>query len=179
MFTHLINEDLSLKLLEPREAAQLFELTVQDQKRLGEWLPWVAHTQEVSDTENFIRSQLDSFARGLGVNCGIVYQGEIAGCVSLQDLNQANRKVSIGYWLGSSYQGKGLMTQSCRALINYAFHELGLNRVEIRAGVGNRKSRSVPERLGFTEEGIIRQAELNGDRYIDHVVYGMLASEWS
>ncbi|MNS61051.1 putative ribosomal N-acetyltransferase YdaF [compost metagenome] len=90
-----------------------------------------------------------------------------------------NRKASIGYWLGSAYQGKGLMTKSCKALIDYSFAELGLNRIEIRAGVGNQKSRSIPERLGFTEEGVIRQAELNEDRYIDHVVYGILASEWT
>ncbi|WP_425464247.1 GNAT family N-acetyltransferase [Paenibacillus zeisoli] len=44
---------------------------------------------------------------------------------------------------------------------------------------GNQKSRSIPVRLGFTEEGVIRQAELNGNRYIDHVVYGILASEWT
>ncbi|MNM54433.1 putative ribosomal N-acetyltransferase YdaF [compost metagenome] len=179
MFKHVIDEGLSLKLLDIRDAARLFELTIQDRDMLAEWLPWVMHTHSVSDSDNYIRSQLDVFARGIGISCGIVYQGEVAGCISLMDINQANRKASIGYWLGSAYQGKGLMTKSCKALIDYSFAELGLNRIEIRAGVGNQKSRSIPERLGFTEEGVIRQAELNEDRYIDHVVYGILASEWT
>ncbi|GIP21633.1 GNAT family N-acetyltransferase [Paenibacillus sp. J22TS3] len=179
MFKYTIDDDLSLKLLEPRDAARLFELTVLDREMLGEWLPWVAFTREAGDTENFIRSQLEVYAKGLGVYCGLVYQGQIAGCISLKDLNLPNRKVSIGYWLGSEYQGKGLITKACRALINYSFQELELNRVEIRAAVDNKKSRAVPERLGFTQEGVIRASELIGDRYVDHVVYGMLAGEWT
>ena len=53
-----------------------------------------------------------------------------------------------------------------------------LNRVEIRAAVGNERSRSIPERLGFRQEGVLRKAELVGDRYVDHAVYATLASEW-
>jgi ribosomal-protein-serine acetyltransferase len=51
--------------------------------------------------------------------------------------------------------------------------------VEIRAGVGNRRSRAVAERLGFRQEGVLSEAELVGDHYIDHVVYAMLARDWS
>jgi ribosomal-protein-serine acetyltransferase len=71
------------------------------------------------------------------------------------------------------------MTKSCRAVINYIFNELELNRVEIRAAVLNKKSRAIPERLGFTQEGIIRSAEWLYDHFVDHVVYGMLRDEWS
>jgi ribosomal-protein-serine acetyltransferase len=44
--------------------------------------------------------------------------------------------------------------------------------------VDNRRSRSIPERLGFRQEGVLRKAELVGDRYVDHIVYVTLASEW-
>lgn len=57
--------------------------------------------------------------------------------------------------------------------------ELKLNRVEIRAGVHNLKSRAIPERLGFINEGTIRQAEWLYDCYIDHVIYGILESDWN
>ena len=70
------------------------------------------------------------------------------------------------------------MTRSCKALVNFVFDEIGLNRVEIRAAVHNWKSRAIPERLGFTQEGIIRDAEWLYDHYVDHVVYGMLKREW-
>jgi ribosomal-protein-serine acetyltransferase len=70
------------------------------------------------------------------------------------------------------------MTRSCRAIITYLFNELKLNRVEIRAAEFNMKSRSVPERLGFVQEGIVRQEEWINDHYVDHVIYGMLAKDW-
>jgi ribosomal-protein-serine acetyltransferase len=64
-------------------------------------------------------------------------------------------------------------------LVDYAFNELGLNRLEIRCATENTKSRAIPQRLGFKQEGTIRQAEWLYDHYVDLVVYGILASEWS
>ena len=71
------------------------------------------------------------------------------------------------------------MTRVAEALTEYAFKELALNKVEIRVAVGNKKSRSIPERLGFINEGCIRQAEWLYDHYVDHVVYGILSEEWT
>jgi ribosomal-protein-serine acetyltransferase len=68
------------------------------------------------------------------------------------------------------------MTRAVKALIDHAFGELGLHRVEIRAAAENRRSRAIPERLGFEQEGILREAERVGERYQDLVVYGLLAS---
>jgi ribosomal-protein-serine acetyltransferase len=108
----------------------------------------------------------------------IWYRGEIAGQIGYNYFDWNDRRTEIGYWLGASFQGKGLITKSCRVLINYAFNELNLNRVEIRCGVENKKSRKIPENLGFREEGIVRQAEWLHDHFIDLVIYGMLANEW-
>ena len=88
------------------------------------------------------------------------------------------RRAEIGYWLDKDLQGRGIITRAARALTTYAITELGLNKVEIHAAAGNTASRAVPERLGFTQEGIIRQSEwLNGQAH-DLVVYGMVAGEW-
>jgi ribosomal-protein-serine acetyltransferase len=51
-------------------------------------------------------------------------------------------------------------------------------RVEIRAAPENARSRAIPERLGFTQEGTLRQVERVDDRYLDNVVYAMLAEDW-
>jgi ribosomal-protein-serine acetyltransferase len=71
------------------------------------------------------------------------------------------------------------MTRVAKALTDYAFNELGLNKVDISAAAENKKSRSIPERLGFVNEGCIRQAEWLYDHYVDHIVYGMLAKDWN
>jgi ribosomal-protein-serine acetyltransferase len=89
-----------------------------------------------------------------------------------------NRRTEIGYWLAPPFQGRGVMTKTCRFLVAYAFAELNLNRVEILCAVENLRSRAVPERLGFREEGVLRQAEWVRDHFNDLVVYAMLAEEW-
>ena len=85
----------------------------------------------------------------------------------------------IGYWLGEEFQGKGIMTAASRILIHYAFDEFQLNRVEIRCAVGNTRSRAIPERLGFIQEGMIGDGEWLYDHYVDLIVYRMLAREWT
>ena len=71
------------------------------------------------------------------------------------------------------------MTKACKALVTYAFQELNLNRVEIRCAEKNFKSRVIPERLHFVNEGLIREAEWLYTHYVDHVVYGMIARDYS
>ncbi len=70
------------------------------------------------------------------------------------------------------------MTAACRKLIDYAFDELKMNRVEIRCAAANARSRAVPERLGFQQDGILRQSEWLHDAFVDLVVYSTLTGEW-
>ncbi len=70
------------------------------------------------------------------------------------------------------------MTRACRALVDYAFAKLQLNRVEIRCATGNLRSQAIPERLGFTREGTLREGEWLYDHFVDLIVYSMLAREW-
>lgn len=178
MFSHRIDDDTLLRLPEKRHAEELHNLIAQNYDHLAEWELWVTVERTLEDTQNFILRNLKQYAENGGFEISIVHKGLIAGLIGYNYFDWNNRKTEIGYWLGASFQHKGLVTKSCRALINHAFDELKMNRAEIRCGVGNKRSRMVAERLGFTEEGVLRQAERLHDEYIDHVVYGMLASEW-
>jgi len=179
MFSIKIRDDLELGLLEQRHAEELFALVDQNREYLREWLPWVDNSRSIADTQEFIKSSLEQFASNGSFGTGILYQGKLAGAIGFHYIDWSNRATSIGYWLAASFQGKGLMTKACRTLVDYAFNELGLNRVEIRCATENTKSRAIPQRLGFKQEGTIRQAEWLYDHYVDLVVYGILASEWS
>jgi len=68
--------------------------------------------------------------------------------------------------------------KACRAFIDHAFGPLGLNRIIISCAVENKKSRAVPEKLGFKEEGVARQSEWQHESFVDMVIYAMLADEW-
>lgn len=180
MFAIKVDNEIELGLLEERHAQALFDLTERNREHIGEWLPWVEDVKSAEDTRSFIKGALKQFSENDGFQAGIFYKGELAGCIGYHQFAWATRRTEIGYWLGQDFTGKGIMTRAVRRLVEYAFGELGLNRVEIRCAPGNLKSRAIPERLGFTQEGILRKVGLIHDRIIDDlVVYGLLADEWS
>ncbi len=112
------------------------------------------------------------------IEAGLLYDGSLCGMIGLHHLDQINRKAEIGYWIAQEYEGKGIMTAACRTIITYAFKELELNRVALCAAVGNHKSRAIPERLGFQEEGIARDGLFVNGKYHDLVYYSLLKHEW-
>ncbi len=178
-FSLRIESDLGLELLDTSHAEELFELTERNREYLRQWLPWLDSNKYLQNTIDFIKYSQMQYNQNISLQLGIRYRGELAGVIGFHRFDWLNHSTSIGYWLGESSQGKGLVTRACRCIIDYAFRNFGLNRIEIRCAVENSRSRAIPVRLGFKEEGIIREAEWLCDHYVDHVVYGMLRDEWS
>jgi len=178
MFRCKISDDLELRIFEQCHADALFALSDRSRDYLRVWLPWVDATHSVEDTRRFIREALARFACNEGFSAGIWYRGQLSGGIGVHKIDWLNRNTSLGYWIREGLQGKGIVTAACRAVLNHLFGELNLNRVEIRCGTGNSKSRAIPQRLGFVEEGTLRQAQWVNDRFVDLVVYAMLAKDW-
>ena len=176
-FDRQLSEHVELRLLRERDAEELYALIADNRAYLAEWMPWPA-AQTLEGTQQFIRLTRRQRADDNGFQAAIVIDGAIAGVVGFHAVDWANRTTSIGYWLAEAFQGRGTMTEAVRALVDHAFDAWKLERVEIRAAPGNARSRAIPERLRFTEEGVLRAVERVGDRQLDNVVYSMLASEW-
>jgi ribosomal-protein-serine acetyltransferase len=169
----------ALRLLEEADADELFALVDANRDHLQPWMPWVAGEQSPADVQPFIRATRKQIADNDGLQTAIVdADGRIAGMVGFHRVDWANRTTSIGYWLARDHQRRGTMTEAVRALVDLAFGTWKLNRVTIQAAVDNARSRAVPERLGFHEEGVLREVERVGERAVDHAVYAMLAAEW-
>jgi ribosomal-protein-serine acetyltransferase len=166
-----------LRLFEEPDAPELHALIEANRARLALWLPWAAE-QTPDDTVGFISRTLEQRARDDGFQAAIVCQGEIAGAVGYREVDWRAGSTSLGYWLGEEYEGRGTMTAAVRVLTDNALSTWGLSRVEIRAATENRRSRAIPERLGFAEETTLPKAERVGDRWLDSVVYGMQADDW-
>lgn len=178
MFTRSIGQEIELRLIVAQHADAFFTLVDRNRDHLRPWMPWADTTLTPDDTRAFIKNGLMQLADNNGCQLGIWYKNEPVGTVGFHYWNWDNGRTEIGYWLDERFQGRGIMTRVCWTLIDYAFGELGLRRVEIRAAAGNGKSRAIPERLGFTLEGILRQVERRGDHWDDMVVYAILAHEW-
>lgn len=178
MFPIYVDNDIEIRLLEKSIAKELYSLSDRNRSHLRKWLPWVDGTTSISDTEKFIESGQKQFKKSNGFQAGIWYQGHIAGAIGIHEVDRANKKTSMGYWLAKDQEGKGIVTKSVRAVVDLSFNQLGLHRVEIRCATGNKKSLAIPERLGFKNEGTLREVEWLYDHFEDLVVYSILSTEW-
>lgn len=179
IFVLNINEEMQLRMLSARDAEDLFTLTDASRAYLKKWLPWVDQTKSEEDALEFIKSTFYTYNNRKGITAGIFLHEELVGVISYNTLDFTHNIGTIGYWLGEMHQGKGMMTKAVSNFVTYGFEQLKLNRIEIRVATGNKASIAIPERLHFTEEGVLRQAERLYDRYVDHIVYSVLQHEWT
>ncbi|OPA74603.1 ribosomal-protein-serine acetyltransferase [Paenibacillus selenitireducens] len=178
MFTYQVDGTISLKLFETRDAEALFQLIDSNREHLSSWLSFPTMTWEVEDSKKFIESKRMSFAKEEGYWLGIWIEETLVGSIGYLYLDQDHRKTEIGYWLGKEFEGNGYVSRSVKALIQHAFVHYNLNKVEIGVASDNEKSRAIPEKLGFIQEGVLRDYELLQGRFLDRVMYGLTQEEW-
>jgi ribosomal-protein-serine acetyltransferase len=157
---------------------RFFSLVDQDRAYLRQWLPWVDATETVDDTLSFIRSSLEQFASNKGFVAGIWSERQFCGVIGTHKLDLLNRNGEIGYWLGQSFQGKGIITTACPAVVAHLLTEMDLNRVTIQCARENEKSCAVAQRLGFTEEGVAREAQFLHGLFHDLRRFAMLKKDF-
>jgi ribosomal-protein-serine acetyltransferase len=135
--------------------------------------------QDVTFAENFVKGTISRNQSGNEYAFIIFFDELPVGRIGLYKIDHLNKCGEIGYWLITTAQSKGIIQKTAKALINYGFDHLGLHRLEIRCATENYKSQAIPEKLGFTKEGIIRDGEWLGDRFTDLVQYSLLKKDLS
>ena len=178
MFFHHLNEHHSLRQLALIDAEELFTVVDANRAWLRRWLPWLDRTRSVEDSRQFIADVMQQAENNRNIQAAIVVDGRIAGIASYHRIDWQNRCTSLGYWIAEAYQGRGLVTASCRVLVDHAFAALNLHRLTITCAPGNLRSRAVARRLGFVHEGRQREAEWLYDHFVDHDIYVQLQPEW-
>lgn len=178
MFYRKIDTDLKIGLSVPQYAEEMFALTDRNRRHLRAWLPWLDSIQKPEDTKSFIQLQVKRFADGEAMHLSIFFKNNLAGVLAYNKLDHVNGIGHLGYWLGEEYVGKGIMTKSVQEVIHLGFTSWPLQKIEIHCAVDNLKSRAIPERLGFQNEGTIRRTAKVYDTYQDHIVYGLLREEY-
>lgn len=88
------------------------------------------------------------------------------------------RQGELAYWTARDAQGAGYATAGSGLLLDHAFDRLGLHKVRARTFAGNDPSRRVLEKLGFSEEGVLREEAFVDGEWVDQVYYGLTDPEW-
>jgi len=178
-----VDENIEVRLLEECDAQRLSRLADgwESRPQVNEWL-FPGSSPEAA--LEFIRGHRQRYTAGSGFGAGIWVRDDLAGVICLNCRGVLAVEVpnpvtaSIDYALAPTFRGKGIITRACKAVVDYAFSNYPINRIEIASDAVNVKSCAIPERLGFVREGVLRQMVSYGSFFGDIVVYSLLRHEW-
>ena len=172
-----ITQDLDLRLWQQEDAETYFNLIDKNREYLKKWFSWLDSVKSVEDIKKYIKESTESFENKTSIDFGIFYKNQSIGSVSANRIDKFHKKADVGYWLDEEHTGKGIMTSSVKVFTDYLFEELDVNRIEIRVIPENIKSWAIPERLGFTYDGTLRQDKFLNGKFFDNKIYSLLRSD--
>lgn len=168
---------LTLRALQPGDEEAVFALRSDPEAmRYGSGLPWT----DRAVAAKWIAEHAAGFARGEYFNFAIVLNetGAFIGHCGVYALDRQSRRADVGYALLPTQWGKGYAREAVAALLGFAFDTLDLNRLEADIHPDNIASRRLLEKLGFEQDGYMRERWIVGDQVSDSAMFGLLAREW-
>lgn len=170
---------IHLNAIDPADGPDLWRAVEASRAELSMWLPWVPYNTSLASSQRYAESCAEDWDLGRSLRFGIRanHNAQLLGVVSLDNCVHLHRNCDLGYWLDTSAVGNGLMTEAATLCLDFAFGTLGLRRVRCAVAQDNVRSMRVVRRLGFKLEGVARQAELVGGRWVDHAVFSRLDTD--
>jgi ribosomal-protein-serine acetyltransferase len=161
------------------DGPELWEAVDGSRWHLERWLPWVPFNATPEASLRYAEASALDWDAGRAVRFAIRDRATRAllGVVGLDACIHLHRSCELGYWLRLEATGRGLMTEAAKACIDFAFGRMGIHRIRCAAATDNAPSLRVISRLAFRFEGIARQAEWVGSRWLDHALFAKLATD--
>jgi ribosomal-protein-serine acetyltransferase len=175
----LQTERILLTPIDPADGPELWTVVDGSRWHLERWLPWVPFNNTPEASQRYAEACAADWDAGRAVRFGVRDRATRAllGVVGLDSCVHLHRSCELGYWLRLDATGRGLMTESAKTCVDFALTRLGVHRIRCAAATDNYPSLRVIARLGFRFEGISRQAEYVGGRWVDHAVFGRLSTD--
>jgi ribosomal-protein-serine acetyltransferase len=181
LFDELRGERVIVRPFRESDAQALQEAVAESRDHLRPWLPFADAHQTVEESRDWIIHQIADWLTRSSMNVGIwdAATQRFLGGIGLHIHDWDTGYFEIGYWIRASAQGHGNVTEAVRLLTNYAFEELNANRLEIRCDEQNVRSAAIPRRLGYVEEGLLRNnASTPAGNLRNTLVFSLVAGEW-
>lgn len=177
LFSLLHTERILLRKVEPSDAWFILDFFKNDEATKY-MLYHFYNLDEVQEQMLYYKNQYEN-----GTGCYWLMQhkqtNESLGVIGLHNFCKEHKKAELGFWILPKYNNKGYTTEAAKAVINFCFTQLQLNRIEATVETENIASIKVLEKLGFTHEGTFREFEMNNGRLIDLMMYSILKKEYS
>lgn len=178
MFTLPLDDDAQLRPLEPWHAEEFLAHIDRARPQVDPWIPWATFSTDLVSATAVLQRYADRQAGDTGRIYGIWLRDTLVGGVMFTKFDAASGVCEVGCWLEADGTGRGLVTLACRELIDWAFTERGMSRVEWLVSVGNERSIATARRLGMTREGVLRKHSVHRGVRRDIEVWSVLSEEW-
>jgi RimJ/RimL family protein N-acetyltransferase len=181
LFDELRGERVIVRPYRESDAQALQEAVAESRDHLRPWMPFADEHQTVDESRDWIIHQIASWLTRQSLVLGFWdaatqrYLGGSGYHVRDWDIGY----FEIGYWIRVTAEGHGYVTETVRLLTDYAFGTLNVNRLEIRCDELNVRSAAIPRRLGYVEEGLLRNDTVTpGGILRNTLVFSLIAGEW-
>jgi ribosomal-protein-serine acetyltransferase len=172
----ILTERLLLEPVTPEHVPAMWEATRASLPELQRWMPWAQQASR-SNSREFAERAEDDWAAGRDYTFAVMREGEYIGGVGVHSY-RLEGVGELGYWIRTDRTRNGYTTEAAGAAVVFGFQTVGLYRLELRAGVENRASQRVAEKLGFKKEGTLRRGcPLGREGGYDCYLYGLLATD--
>ena len=173
-----LGDGATLRPLEPWQAAEFLAHMDRARGTVDPWIPWASRSPDLDGARATLQKYADLQARDAGRLYGIWLEDTLVGGVMFVSFDTESGNAEVGCWLEPAATGRGLITKAARHLIEYAFRERGLHRIEWHCRTDNKASSAVARRLGLTHEATLRQSyPWQGVRH-DAEIWAVLAPDW-
>lgn len=178
MFVHPLGDGAELRPLEPWQSAQLLAAVAAAREHLAPWTMIASRVMDLHSASALLRHFADRHAGDTGRYLGIWLDDTLVGVAMFRTFDAGTGVCELGGWLTPGAQGRGLVTRAFRHMIDWAFREREMFRVELRTSPANTRCRSLASRLGMTREGVLRGAVVRSGVRQDSEVWSVLGHEW-
>jgi len=171
-----LSVDKNIKLISPNMDMKdaMFALVDKNRAFLNQHISFADNKNTPASIAAFLKEIINFNYGGQKFNLIIVYDDHIAGVIGYHRIYPQDARAEIGYWIGESYQGRGIMAKSMPVFLHYGFEAIGLHRVELLTFTHHHRSIALAERSGFTKEGVLRDYYFMHDKFNDAALYSYL-----
>lgn len=178
LFEQLEGDRVLIRPNHSSDGAALYEAIVESRDHLRPWLPFADETEE--EARDFLVRSMARWLLREGFDTGIWLResGRFLGGIGAHPHDWGVPLFELGYWLRVSAEGHGYLAEAGRLLIEYLFTQLGANRLEIRCDARNLRSANVARRMGFVQEGHLRNQRISHEGKLrDTLIFSLIPAD--
>jgi ribosomal-protein-serine acetyltransferase len=168
---------VDIRPLEIRDAPAVLRAIDESRLEVSRWMDWCRPSYGLGDAEEWIRASVQGSDEGTCYQFGIFDGRRFLGACGLTHVDSTTGVANLGYWVRTKAAGQGIAPEAARRVVAWGFAHTALERIEILAAVGNRRSQRVAEKIGAVREGVLRRRLAVFGRHYDAVIYSVIRGD--